>query len=135
VVSPPVVAIVDDDPSVLRALHRVVEVAGYTVQPFASARECLDALARGRAACLILDIHLNGGMSGFELQERLAASGVGVPVIFITANDDARTRERTDKSGAAGYLSKPVDKHTLLEAIRRAIALGEGPLGRPDAAT
>jgi FixJ family two-component response regulator len=135
VVSPPVVAIVDDDPGVLRALHRLVELAGYTVQAFASAHECLDSLARGRAACLILDIHLNGGMSGFELQERLAASGVGVPVIFITANDDARIRERAENSGAAGYLCKPVDRQALLETIRRAIGLGEGPIGRPDAAT
>jgi FixJ family two-component response regulator len=134
-VGPPVVAIVDDDASVLRALHRLVEVAGYTVRAFASAYECLDSLARGRVACLILDIHLNGGMSGFELQERLAAGGVGVPVIFITANDDARIRERAENSGAAGYLSKPVDRQALLEAIRRAIGLGEGPIGRPDAAT
>jgi FixJ family two-component response regulator len=130
----PVIALVDDDPSVLRALHRLIEVAGYMVQAFASAHECLDALAPGRAACLILDIDLNGGMSGFELQERLAAIGVGVPVVFITAYDNARIRERSEKFGAA-YLAKPVDKQALLEAIRRAIGLGEGPIGRPDAVT
>ena len=120
VVTEPVIAIVDDDPSIRRALHRLVRLAGYTVQTFASAGEFLVALPRGRPACLVLDIHLDG-MSGFALQERLAADGAGVPVIFITAHDDALTRERIQASGAAGYLWKPVDERALLDAIRRAI--------------
>jgi FixJ family two-component response regulator len=62
-------------------------------------------------------------MSGFDLQERLAADGVGVPVILITAHDDAPTRERIGRSGAAGHLWKPVDEQELLGAIRRAIEL------------
>lgn len=126
----PVIAIVDDDPSVCRALHRLVQSGGYTVQTFASAHEFLDSLRRGRPACLLLDIHLDG-MSGFDLQERLAADGVGVPVLFITAHDDAPTRERIERSGAAGHLWKPVDEPALLDAIRLAIGLDEGPSGRP----
>jgi FixJ family two-component response regulator len=132
VTNTPVIAIVDDDPSVRRALHRLVRAAGYTVQTFASAHEFLDSLPGRRATCLVLDIHLDG-MSGFDLQEHLAADGVGVPVIFITAHDDVPTRERIERSGAAGHLWKPVDEQELLGAIRRAIGLGEGAIDRPDA--
>ena len=127
----PVIAIVDDDRSVRRSLHRLVQSAGYTVQTFASAREFLDWVPRGRTACLVLDIHLDG-VSGFELQERLAGDGAGIPIIFITAHDDAPTRQRIEQSGAAGHLWKPVDGPALLDAVRRAIGLDQGPIGRPD---
>lgn len=122
----PVVGIVDDDPSVRRALHRLVQSAGYTVQTFESAPQFLATLHRGPPACLLLDVQLDG-MSGFDLEERLAADGTGVPVIFITAHDDAPTRERIEQSGAAGYLWKPLDEAALLDAIRRAIGPGEDP--------
>jgi len=129
--APRVAAIVDDDPSVRRALQRVVEAGGYTVQTFASAHEFLDALPRFRVACLVLDIYL-GGMSGLDLQRRLVADGLRIPVIFITAHDDAPTRERIAKSGAAGYLWKPFDGQALLDAIGRAIGSNdEGPGGTP----
>jgi FixJ family two-component response regulator len=113
----PVIAIVDDDASVRRSLHRVVESAGYLVETFASAREFLEWLPRGRAACLVLDVHMNE-ISGFDLQEKLA-----VPVIFITSHDDATTRRRIEKSGAAGHLWKPFDEQAVLDAIRRAVDL------------
>jgi FixJ family two-component response regulator len=129
---PPVTAIVDDDPSVRRALQRVVEAGGYTAHTFASAHEFLDSLPRCRVACLVLDIYL-GGMSGFDLQKRLVADGVRIPVILITARDDATTRQRIEKSGAAGSLRKPFDGQTLLDAIGRAIgSTDEGRGGRPD---
>ena len=119
----PVIAIVDDDASVRRALQRLVESAGYTVQTFASAREFLDWLPQGQAACLVLDVHMDG-MSGLELQQRLA-----VPVIFITAHDDALTLERIKKARAAGHLRKPIDEQTVLDAIRRAVnGLDQGPI-------
>jgi FixJ family two-component response regulator len=128
-----VIAIVDDDPSVRRALRRLVQSAGYMAQTFASARQFLDWLPRGRAGCLVLDIHLNG-MSGFDLQERLVADGAGVPVIFITAHDDTPTRERIEKSGAAGHLWKPVDDQALLGAIGRALEVDRGLVGQPKGA-
>jgi FixJ family two-component response regulator len=111
----PVIAIVDDDDSVRRSLLRVVQSAGYAAQGFASAGAFLDWLPRGRAACLVLDVHMNE-MSGFELQERLA-----VPIIFITAHDDPATVERIEASGAAGHLRKPFGEQSILEAIRRAV--------------
>lgn len=111
----PVIAVVDDDPSVRRALQRLVQAAGYTAETFASAREFLDWLPRGRAACLVLDVHMDE-MSGFELQERLA-----VPVIFITGHDDAATSARIEKSRVAGHLKKPFDEQAVLDTIRRAV--------------
>ena len=111
----PVIAIVDDDDSVRRSLLRVVQAAGYTAEGFASARQFLDWLPQGRAACLLLDVHMSE-MSGFDLQDRLA-----VPIIFITAHDDALTRERVRRAGVAAYLPKPFDERALLDAIARAV--------------
>jgi FixJ family two-component response regulator len=111
----PVIAIVDDDASVRRSLHRVVQRAGYAVETFASAREFLAWLAGGHAACLVLDVHMRE-VSGFDLQERLA-----VPVVFITAHDDAITRARIAKSGVVDHLRKPFEEQALLTAIRRAL--------------
>jgi FixJ family two-component response regulator len=126
VISRTLIAIVDDDASVCRALGRLVQAAGYVARTFASAHEFLDSLSQIRVACLVLDIRLDG-MSGFELEKRLAADGTGVPVIFITALDDLPTRQRIDRSGAVGSLRKPVDEQELLDAIRRAIGSNDGP--------
>ena len=71
-------------------------------------------------ACLVLDIYL-GEMSGFDLLERLEADGTRIPVILITAHDDAPTRERIKKSRVTGHLLKPFDGPALLDAIGRAI--------------
>jgi FixJ family two-component response regulator len=121
----PVVAVVDDDPSVLRALHRLIQLNGYTVESFASAQDFLDASIRCRPDCLVLDVHLNG--SGFELQARLTADGMKIPIIFITAHDDDATRRRIEESGAVAHLWKPVDGQALLQAIRRAIGPADPP--------
>jgi FixJ family two-component response regulator len=120
-----VIAIVDDDTSVRRALQRLVESAGYTVATFASAREFLEWLPQGQAACLVLDVHMDG-MSGFDLQQRLA-----VPVIFVTAHDDALTLDRIKKSRAAGHLRKPIDAKEVLNAIRGAVdGRDQGSVGK-----
>jgi len=120
-----VIAIVDDDPSVLRALHRLLQSKGYTVESFASAADFLEASRRVRPACLVLDVHLNG--SGFELQRRLAADGMKIPTIYITAHDDDATRRRIKESGAVAHFWKPVDGQALLDAIRLAIAPDDLP--------
>jgi len=111
----PIIAIVDDDASVRRSLLRVVGSAGYQAETFASAREFLDWLPRNQAACLVLDVQM-AEMNGFDLQNRLT-----VPIIFITAHNDASTLERIEKSGAAGLLRKPFDAPAVLDAIRRAV--------------
>ena len=117
----PVVAIVEDDDSVRRSLIRLVRASGYAAEGFASGRSFLEWLPQNRAACLLLDIQMNE-MSGFDLQDRLA-----VPIVFITAHDDAKTQERITKSGAVGHLQKPCDEQTVLEAIRRAVQVSENP--------
>jgi len=123
---PPMISIVDDDRSVRRALRRLVQSAGYLVETFASAPEFLRAAPLARTACLVLDIYLDG-MTGFELQEQLAADDVAIPIIFMTAHDDAATRERIRRSGAAGYLGKPFDGQALLDAIQRVVGSGAAP--------
>ena len=121
----PLIAIVDDDTSVRRSLQRLVRSAGYAAEAFGSAREFLAWLPRGRAACLVLDVYMNE-MNGFDLQERLA-----VPVVFITSHDDAVTRARIEKSGAAGHLWKPFEEEAVLSAIRRAVGPNPGSPGIP----
>jgi len=116
----PAIAVVDDDASVRRALQRLLRAAGFAVETFATAREFLDAGHWAQTACLVLDIHLPG-MSGFELQEHLAVTGTPIPIVFITAHDEATTRERASRAGAVGYLRKPFDQDMLMEAIGRAI--------------
>ena len=112
------ISIVDDDLSVRRALRRLIGSAGYLVETFASAPEFLRSAPSARTACLVLDIYLEG-MTGFELQEQLVADQVAIPIIFMTAHDDAATRERIRRSGAAGHLGKPFDGQALLDAIHR----------------
>jgi FixJ family two-component response regulator len=115
---PEAISIVDDDLSVRRALRRLVGSAGYLVETFASAHEFLSFAPPSGIGCLVLDVHMHG-MSGLELQARLASECRAIPIIFMTAHDDARTRERIRTLGAAGYLSKPFDPQALLDAIRR----------------
>ena len=117
----PVIAIVDDDESVRRSLVRVVRAAGYVAEDFASGRSFLEWLPQNRAACLLLDLQMNE-MSGFDVQARVA-----VPIIFITAHDDARTQKRIAKSGAVAHLRKPCDQQTVLDAIHRAVQVSENP--------
>jgi FixJ family two-component response regulator len=130
----PLVSIVDDDHSVRRALRRLVRLAGFTAETFASGEDFLTSPFLERTACLVLDIHLNGGMSGFTLQERLSADRFVIPIIFITAHDEVSLRERAESSGAAAYLCKPFNDEILLDAIRGALggngtALDQGPIG------
>ena len=112
------IGVVEDDSSFRRALGRLLSAAGFSVAAFASAEEFLASESAGETACLVLDVHL-GGMSGFDLQQRLATAGVPIPAIFITAHDDPVTRERA-RSGVA-YLQKPFREGALIGAIERAL--------------
>ena len=112
------VAIVDDDPSVRSALARVLRTAGITVETYATAHEYLSASPDREPSCLVLDVHL-GGMTGFDLHDRLLASGSAVSVLFITAHDDVPTSELERRAGPDGYLRKPFDGDQLLALVRR----------------
>jgi len=112
------IGVVEDDPSFLRALGRLLGAAGFRVATFASAEAFLASESVGAMACLVLDVNL-GGMSGFDLQRRLVAAGSPIPTIFITAQDDPLTRERA-RSGVA-YLRKPFREDALIGAIQQAL--------------
>ncbi len=117
----PVIGIVDDDASILRAVRRLLGAAGFSVRTFGSAEEFLASDHPERISCLVLDIHLNG-LSGFELQDRLAESHITIPIVFITAHDDLPTRERARRGGASEYLRKPFDEHSLIGAIGKVLS-------------
>ena len=116
----PVIGIVDDDASILRAVRRLLGAAGFTVKTFGSAEEFLAFEHPEKISCLVLDIHLTG-LSGFELQDRLVEAHLPIPIIFITAHDDVATRERARRTGATEYLRKPFDEHSLIGAIEKAL--------------
>jgi len=116
----PVIGIVDDDASILRAVRRLLGAAGFNVRTFGSAEEFLASEHPERISCLVLDIHLNG-LSGFELQDRLMEAHITIPIVFITAHDDLSTRERAQRGGASEYLRKPFDEHSLIGAIGKAL--------------
>jgi FixJ family two-component response regulator len=116
----PTIAVIDDDAFVRRALQRLLRASGFAVETFATAREFLDASHWAETACLVLDVHLPE-MSGFELQEHLAVSGTHLPIVFITAHDNAPMHDRATRAGAVGFLRKPFDQSTLIVAIDRAI--------------
>ncbi len=111
------VAIVDDDRSVRRAVGRLLHSAGYTVETYGSARDFLAAEPEGRTAVALVDIKMEG-MTGFELQEELAARHSAIPLIFITAFDDAATRDRIRRTGWE-CLVKPFEEEVLLGAVGR----------------
>jgi FixJ family two-component response regulator len=120
-VQPTVVIVVDDNSDFLKSVARLLTVHGFAVQTFTSAEVLLDNSDLQTAACLLLDIHL-GGISGIELQRRLAALGSKCPVIFMTANDDDATRKEAADAGCIAYLKKPFAPEVLLDAIRKAAA-------------
>jgi FixJ family two-component response regulator len=124
------VSIVDDDASFLRALHFLLRTAGFRVGVFASAEEFLRTASDTDARCLVLDVHL-GARTGFEVHEGLAAAGRHIPTIFMTAHDDAPTRERARHLGAVAYLRKPFDDATLIAAIAEALGGAHGEPSRP----
>lgn len=115
------VCVVDDDVSLRRALQRLLETAGFSVRTFESGSDFLAAADEPAPDCLILDIHL-GTLSGLDVHERLRASGRRIPTIFITGRDDAVTRERARRAGAAAYVAKPLDATSLIAAIETAVS-------------
>ena len=116
------VVIVDDDESIQNALQDLLESAGVPAKAFGSAEDFLDSGLDREAGCLISDIRMPR-MSGLELQARLRANRCDVPIIFITAHGDARTRLTAMGEGAIGFLSKPFDHQILLGTVRAALEM------------
>jgi FixJ family two-component response regulator len=114
------VAIVDDDESVQRALQDLIESDGLSALCFGSAEQFLDSEARNKAACLIADVRMPG-LSGLELQAKLKAERCPIPVVFITAHGDAEMRIHAMRQGAVEFLSKPFDDAVLLEIVHTAL--------------
>jgi FixJ family two-component response regulator len=114
------VAIVDDDESVQRALQDLIESDGLSALCFGSAEQFLDSEARNKAACLIADVRMPG-LTGLELQAKLKAERCPIPVVFITAHGDAEMRIHAMREGAVEFLSKPFDDAVLLEIVHTAL--------------
>ena len=115
-----IVAVVDDDPSMLNAAESLLDAQGFATMVFASAEEFLDRGAATQVDCLLLDIHL-GGVSGIELRQRLKDSGSMLPVIFMTALDDEAMRVQAIKAGCVAFLRKPFQARQLIDAIKKAV--------------
>ena len=112
-----VIAIVDDDHSVREALTSLVRSLGYVAMAFECAEDLLKSRRRRNVSCLIADVQMPG-MSGFELHNRLVASGEPIPTILITAFPDERSGKRALQAGVIGYLTKPFSEDELLACIR-----------------
>lgn len=116
----PIVLVVDDDPSVRRALVNLFESVGLRVAAFGSAPEVLQSKPPEVPSCLVLDIRLPG-LSGLDLQADLAKANIHTPIIFITGHGDIPMTVRAMKSGAVDFLTKPVRDQDMLDAVQAAI--------------
>jgi FixJ family two-component response regulator len=116
----PLIAVVDDDQSVREALDNLISSVGFEVKLFASAEDFLNSDAILQTDCAILDVCLPG-ISGPELQQRLAADGQSIPIIIITAQGDDKTQDEAVAAGAVAFLKKPVKEEVLLASLESAL--------------
>jgi FixJ family two-component response regulator len=116
----PVIHVVDDDVSFRTAVARLLKACGYQVALYESARQLLEKPPSTDPGCILLDVRMPG-MSGHELQARLLNIGNTLPIVFLTGHGDIRMSVRAIRAGAEDFLSKPVSKKTLIEAIQRAL--------------
>jgi FixJ family two-component response regulator len=119
-----VVVGVDDDFRVRESIESLLESAGYATRVFASAEEFLQSGTLAAATCLVTDVRMRE-MDGIELQRRIRLEHPKLPVIFISAHHDEKTRRRAIEDGAVGFLYKPFDGMDLLEAIKVALITAE----------
>lgn len=116
----PTVLVIDDDPSVLKALSRLLRSIELNVATFASPREFLDQFEPGLSGCLVLDVDMPN-ISGLELQRELAARDIELSIIFLTGHGDIPMSVQAMKKGAVDFLTKPVEDRDLIEAVHAAI--------------
>ncbi|MBV9530805.1 MAG: response regulator [Bradyrhizobium sp.] len=115
------ISIVDDDKSVRNAARALLKSLGYSTATFGSAEEFLQSGLLQETDCLITDVQMPG-MSGFDLQDHLIASGDMTPVIFVTALPEKRLRERALGAGALGFLTKPFSEDSLIACLEKALS-------------
>jgi FixJ family two-component response regulator len=115
-----VVFVVDDDPSIRRAIKRLVESVGLRVEGLGSAQEFLRSQRPDAPSCLVLDVRLPG-MSGLDFQRELREANIHIPIIFITAHGDIPMTVRAMKAGAVEFLTKPFHDQELLDAIQQGL--------------
>jgi len=116
----PLVHVVDDDASLRTSLLRLLRVAGFEARGYGSTGEFLLRPLPDRPGCVLLDLRMPGP-SGLELQEALRRQGVSLPVVFLTGHGDVASSVRAMQAGAVDFLTKPVQRDTLFEALRRAL--------------
>ena len=116
----PLIHVVDDDDSLRTALLRLLHAAGHEARGYSSAGEFLLAPPPDRPGCVLLDVRMPGP-SGLDLQAALQRQGVALPVVFLSGHADVAAGVRAMKSGAVDFLSKPVEREALLEAVGRAL--------------
>jgi len=115
-----VIAIVDDDPSVREGVESLIRSSGWRVETFASAQEFLARPHTEAPNCLILDLQLPG-LSGLDLQKRIAEVGLEIPIVFHTGHGNIPSSVQAMKAGAVEFLTKPFDDEELLRAIQEAV--------------
>jgi two-component system response regulator FixJ len=114
--SGPLIAVVDDERSIRKALSRLLDAAGLKVETFASGVEFLESLRNHTPDCVVLDLHMPE-TDGFEVQSRLAQAGFRIPIVVVTGRDAPTDRERMAERGVTAFLQKPLDGEALLAAI------------------
>ena len=115
----PVVAVIDDESEMRKALHRLLTIRGFRVLEYACGEELIENLDTTQIDFLLLDLHMPG-MTGFEVLELLHTRPNPIPIIIVTAHDEPDTEKRVRALGACAYLKKPVDREVLFEAIATA---------------
>lgn len=129
----PLIAIVDDEPSICRALLRLLRVSNYRAEAFSSPLLFLESLAERVPDCVVLDLQMPA-MTGVELQQHLLLLPEPPPVIIVTAHDEPKTRDRCLALGAIRYLRKPIEGDLLVDSIHQAVSSKQkGPTLREDA--
>ena len=116
----PIIAIVDDDPATREGLSSLLRSAGWGTETFASGQEFLDHRWMDTPSCVLLDLELPG-LTGLDLQKRMAEVNLEIPIVFITGHGNIPSSVQAIKLGAVEFLTKPVDEEQLLQAIVEAV--------------
>jgi FixJ family two-component response regulator len=124
----PVVFVVDDDEDIRAAMRSLLASVGLRVETLPTAQDFLESRRLDAPVCLVLDVQLPG-LSGLDLQHELIQRGISIPIVFLSGHGDIPTSVQAIKAGAVEFLTKPVQDHQLLDAIRRAIVADQ--LERP----